>query len=89
MKKMNYILKQFNNYNINNVDELVTIDEINDDNVSVIYGYINGRNYITNEYQINIDELFDYLSNNDINDVDLESELNDLSIYDVMRYVNE
>lgn len=80
MNKMNYILKQFNNYNINNVDELVTIDEINDDNISVIYGYVNGRNYITNEYQINIDELFNYLSNNDINDIDLESELNDLSI---------
>lgn len=80
MKKMNYILKQFNNYNINNIDELVTIDEINDDNVSVIYGYIDGRNYITDEYQINIDELFNYLSNNDINDIDLESELNDLSI---------
>jgi hypothetical protein len=80
MNKMNYILKQFNNYNINNIDELVTIDEINDDNVSVIYGYVNGRNYITNEYQINIDELFNYLSNNDLNDVDLENELNDLSI---------
>jgi hypothetical protein len=80
MNKINYILKQFNNYNINNVDELVTIDGINDDNVSVIYGYVNGRNYITNEYQINIDELFNYLSNNDINDVDLESELNDLNI---------
>lgn len=80
MKKINYILKQFNNYNINNIDELVTIDEINDDSVSIIYGYVNGRNYITNEYQINIDELFNYLSNNDINDIDLENELNDLSI---------
>lgn len=80
MKKMNYILKQFNNYNLNNVDELITIDEINDDDITVIYGYVNGSNYITNEYQINIDELFDYLSNNDINDVDIESELNDLNI---------
>ena len=80
MKKVNYILKQFNNYNLNNVDELVTIDEINDNNVFVIYGYINGHNYITDEYQINIDELFNYLLNNDINDIDLENELNDLSI---------
>lgn len=80
MEKINYILKQFNKYNINNVDELVSIDEINDNNVFIIYGYIDGRNYITNEYQINIDELFNYLSNNDINDIDLESELNDLSI---------
>ena len=80
MKKVNYILKQFNNYNINNVNELVSINEINDDNVSIIYGYVNGYNYITDEYQINIDELFNYLSNNGINDIDLQSELNDLSI---------
>ena len=80
MKKMNYILKQFNNYNLNNVGELVTIDKINNDDITVIYGYANGSNYITNEYQINIDELFDYLLNNDINDIDIESELNDLSI---------
>ena len=80
MRKVNYILKQFNNYNLNNVDELVTIDEINDNNVFVIYGYINGHNYITDEYQINIDELFNYLLNNDINDIDLENELNDLNI---------
>ena len=80
MNKINYILKQFNNYNLNNVDELVSINEINDDYISVIYACINGNNYITDEYQINIDELFDYLSNNDINDIDLESELNNLSI---------
>lgn len=80
MKKINNILKQFNNYNLNNVGELVSINEINNDSVSVIYGYIDGCNYITNEYEINIDELFNYISNNDINDVDLESELNDLSI---------
>lgn len=80
MEKINYILKQFNNYNLNNVDELISIDEINIDNISVIYGYINGRNYVTDEYKININELFNYLSNNDINDIDLQNELNDLNI---------